>query len=690
MKLDTVENFTAGNIQNNNSFSIKASAHAFQVLSNGLYSDKIKAIVRELSTNAIDSHVAKGNLIPFEIKLPNVLDSSFHIKDFGIGLSKNEIIGYTDEKGLYHSGIYNTYFESTKQNSNDFIGALGLGSKTPFNYVSSFYVISNYEGIESTYLCYLNDQFVPTVSLITENLSEEHSGLTIKFNVEPKDFGKFRSSVEDVYTYLTIKPNVVGGEIHIINQNYIDKGFWKIRTTGSFKSGAQLIQGGIAYPIDHNALRNKLESNKFEIINNNVDIFVNIGDVDIAASREQLSYTTKTIDFLCDIINKIYTDFHQEIQSLIDNSKTIADLCNIQQNLYLASSMYTTQNAIKLKAKELLTNTSNIQQRSENHDLIRFLFPNFNVNVYSRNYSKWSREIRNANDLNLFGNVNSLLIVNKHKLFKTEIADLCESYYKSEHKSRIYVVDFIDKDFTDVEKIFTCFNSVVYTLPAQRKRTVSSKSNIETAYTWSGFRSYQRKYSSYCWSSVDVDYELGGVYVDIKNFAVYNGEKVISDISEIISSCKSLKIYDGTIYGIPEKDKKKLNSNWINLFDLIEQNSNITSDVVKYSIYQTISYNFPLERLPFGKFNFKGKIKQVSDFLEDVIKYKDKKNEYQLYVQINGYSKRDEMHTEFSDMIQDIKEMFPMLNYVKISKWLPTETYKEMIEVFYNYTMKGE
>ena len=38
-------------------FSIEASAKAFFILSDGLYSNKIKAVVRELSTNAYDSHV---------------------------------------------------------------------------------------------------------------------------------------------------------------------------------------------------------------------------------------------------------------------------------------------------------------------------------------------------------------------------------------------------------------------------------------------------------------------------------------------------------------------------------------------------------------------------------------------------------------------------------------------------------
>lgn len=55
-------------------FQIKATSKAFDILSSALYSDKIGAIVRELSCNAHDSHVAAGkSKEPIEIRLPSSL-----------------------------------------------------------------------------------------------------------------------------------------------------------------------------------------------------------------------------------------------------------------------------------------------------------------------------------------------------------------------------------------------------------------------------------------------------------------------------------------------------------------------------------------------------------------------------------------------------------------------------------------
>jgi len=96
-------------------FKIKASAKAFSILSSGLYANKIRAIIRELSCNAVDSHVAAGRTdTPFDVHLPNDLEPWFSIRDYGTGLSHEQV-----------SSIYTTYFESTKTESNDYIGALG-------------------------------------------------------------------------------------------------------------------------------------------------------------------------------------------------------------------------------------------------------------------------------------------------------------------------------------------------------------------------------------------------------------------------------------------------------------------------------------------------------------------------------------------------------------------------------------
>ena len=127
-------------------FRIRNSAKAFSILSSGLYANKIRAIIRELSCNAVDAHKAAGTTdVPFEVHLPTALEPFFYIRDFGIGLNHDQV-----------TNIYTTYFESTKTASNDFIGALGLGSKSPFSYTENFTVTAIKDGRKGLYTAFIN------------------------------------------------------------------------------------------------------------------------------------------------------------------------------------------------------------------------------------------------------------------------------------------------------------------------------------------------------------------------------------------------------------------------------------------------------------------------------------------------------------------------------------------------------
>ena len=57
------------------SFGIKKEglSHIFNVLRNQLYSDKVLAVIREYSCNAVDAHTEVGKDEPILVTLPNQL-----------------------------------------------------------------------------------------------------------------------------------------------------------------------------------------------------------------------------------------------------------------------------------------------------------------------------------------------------------------------------------------------------------------------------------------------------------------------------------------------------------------------------------------------------------------------------------------------------------------------------------------
>ena len=267
-------------------FRIRNSAKAFNILSSGLYANKIRAIVRELSCNAVDSHTAAGKQdTPFDVHLPNQLDPTFSIRDYGTGLTHEQV-----------QSIYTTYFESTKTESNQFIGALGLGSKSPFSYTDNFTVTAIRDGKRNVYSAFINGEGVPSIVLMHSEDTDHPNGVEVKFAVDNyRDFGKFYDEARYVYTYFKLRPVVGGGdgEFRFHDVEYKDRNIIPgVHYTSSRSSRA--VMGNIAYPID---LPNPEQLGELAgLLGCGLEMHFDIGELDFQASREGLSYIPQTIN----------------------------------------------------------------------------------------------------------------------------------------------------------------------------------------------------------------------------------------------------------------------------------------------------------------------------------------------------------------------------------------------------------
>lgn len=272
-------------------FRIRNSAKAFNILSSGLYANKIRAIIRELSCNAVDSHVAAGKAdTPFDVHLPNVLEPWFSIRDYGTGLSNDQVIN-----------IYTTYFESTKTDSNEFIGALGLGSKSPFSYTDNFTVTAVKNGRKGIYTAFINNEGIPSIALMCEEESTDPNGVEVKFSVNDKyDYDKFVQEAKSVYKYFKLRPIISGvTNFKFVDPEYADKnivpGVHHLKDVSSYGAKSIAIMGNIAYPIDVPAA-DKTLGNLRELLDCGLVIEFDIGELDFQASREGLSYIPLTIE----------------------------------------------------------------------------------------------------------------------------------------------------------------------------------------------------------------------------------------------------------------------------------------------------------------------------------------------------------------------------------------------------------
>lgn len=202
MKIETTSTIVkTNNIGSSTEFKIKTSSMAFKILTDGLYSNKIGSMVRELICNAYDAHCAAGTQsTPIDIELPMTTNPVFRIRDYGTGLSEEDM-----------KTTYTTYFESTKSNDNQYIGGFGLGSKTPLAYnTEQFFVRSYFNGKKYLYNVSIGENGAPTLTKWSEEDTTEPNGLELMISVNDTDIVLFKRELNNFLIWNDIKVNLVG------------------------------------------------------------------------------------------------------------------------------------------------------------------------------------------------------------------------------------------------------------------------------------------------------------------------------------------------------------------------------------------------------------------------------------------------------------------------------------------------
>jgi hypothetical protein len=280
---------------NTSSFSIAMNGKAFRVLSDTLYQNKIGSIVREISCNAYDAHVmADKSQTPFVIHLPDAFEPWFSVQDFGIGLSPQDI-----------AGVFTVYFQSTKDDSNDTVGAFGLGAKTPFSYTDQFTVTSVKDGIRYIYSAFITESGVPSIIEMDQSATDNANGVEIKMSVKREDYNRFASEVADQLKFFKVKPTVVNSrnfQFQNVSSNLIvdtlDVAISNDRATYN-QPWAHVIQGNVGYPLDVNQLSGKIDALNAELLAalncTQTRLYFDIGQIGVTASREGIEYTAHTI-----------------------------------------------------------------------------------------------------------------------------------------------------------------------------------------------------------------------------------------------------------------------------------------------------------------------------------------------------------------------------------------------------------
>ena len=561
-------------------FLINADARAFTALSSSIYSRKVRAVIRELSTNAFDAHVAAGTLKkPFVITLPTSWEPTFKIRDFGIGLSESDMMT-----------MYRTYFKSGdyKLKSNDYTGVFGLGSKSPFSYTKSFQIASYYGGVKSVYTAHVGEHGVPQISKIAEEPSTAHNGLEIVIPVHSGDAYQFQSEASDLFRYFTLKPKIEGvSGFTIPTITYIlngEKTKWGMRVRDSH--GAQAIMGNIFYPIDPDEI-NGLSDAQSELLATDIDIEFSVGDLNPTLSRERLEYDTPTIKSLKKRLDEIIEEITASVNSQVSHCKSLWEAKCFMADMFRGADAKLASLARFTNSKMLTWNNQPIG----NH-MVRFGdVDGLHIWIFEKR-EKRRRYHRSGDESTRIGcRKDDTKLIHAYGGDKSYIYEMdtekgafvkCENLIKSRKHDVVYLVQFTNPE---AKKVFleTCgmVGSEIVpasSIPAPPKQYYRGGNGVRAAtskmfkYVGGHNPSYNRQYT--CWKEETVELSQGGVYVEMLRYAVIRNSGEIKPYllgdyySHLIKLNPKLVIY-GVRRSVIEKFRKS--DNWVSLWDHVEQ-----------------------------------------------------------------------------------------------------------------------
>jgi len=315
MKLDSIKTDINFGDLDRNEMGIDSEDMGFilDLLSNKLYSDKISAVIREYSCNAVDAHIEAGkDDLPISVTLPTLFSPQFVVQDFGYGLSRDSIVN-----------LFLRYGKSNKRDSNEQTGAFGLGCKSGFAYSDAFNVTSVNNGTRTFYTIQKDGSGKGQCITVGSEETEDPSGLTITIPIENCDINEFVRKARDIYSFFSVKPDVTNTTFgHTEYDKSISDDGWFL--SNDLRGRPMVVMGNVSYALD---LSHFDESYSF--LSKGVVLTFDLGRLDIPPSRETVEYTQKSLLAIKAKIKTVKDSFEAKTLESIKRAETYGEAVEI-------------------------------------------------------------------------------------------------------------------------------------------------------------------------------------------------------------------------------------------------------------------------------------------------------------------------------------------------------------------------
>ena len=302
------------------------------------YSNPSLAVVREISANALDANKEANATRKVEVTIPSKFNPHFCVRDFGSGLSKEDVFG-----------LYSKYGKSTKRDSNSYIGAFGIGKFAPLSYGNNFTCVSYHGGVKSSYNVFVNEDDDTKIVEMHKEPSNEPSGLSVEVAIADEDINSFRDIVKAFFRFFSDEemPKFIGvGDDEQFFDKYDvvleakDNSWFIIDDKQDYwrrsHSEAHAFMGRVHYPLQTNSINfssivdEDIDGTEIHALQeicrqDNLYIRFDIGELKLHHSREALEYNKPTQRAIVEHLRQVKNDIEALAKEKLEGATCLWD-----------------------------------------------------------------------------------------------------------------------------------------------------------------------------------------------------------------------------------------------------------------------------------------------------------------------------------------------------------------------------
>ncbi len=279
------------------------------------YSNPLLATIREIVANALD--VTKSKKV--DIQLPTQIEPNFIVRDYGCGLSEEDMLG-----------LYTKYGKSTKRDTNEVIGGFGIGRFAPLSYTDSFIVRSVHKGHKHSYIIRVDENDDTIVSQIESEPSGESDGIYVQVGIKKDDITRFLKTFLKTFWYRK-------DAINLLNESWGDKNYGKAEESNEifdlyaenrywedlshYGDEPYVLMGGIPYTVKR--------SDKWSMFQKGMVYKAEIGEFKLHHSRETLEYNPQVEKALENASQKIFDKLNADLSVQMEDAKNYYEASEI-------------------------------------------------------------------------------------------------------------------------------------------------------------------------------------------------------------------------------------------------------------------------------------------------------------------------------------------------------------------------